>query len=57
MEEVLVIEVSPRNTSKTCSRCNHVYKQFKRLFHCPKGGFVIDRDLNAINIARKGKET
>ena len=57
LEGVPVIEISPRNTSKTCSRCGYVYKQFKnqRLFHCPKCGLVIDRDLNAsINIARKG---
>ena len=59
LEGVPVIEVSPRNTSKTCSRCGYVYKQFKnqRLFHCPNCGLVIERDLNAsINIARKGKE-
>ena len=57
LEGVPVIEVSPRNTSKTCSNCGHVYKRFKnqRLFHCPNCGLVIDRDLNAsINIARKG---
>jgi len=57
LEGVPVIEVSPRNTSKTCSRCGYVYKRFKnqRLFHCPKCGLVIDRDLNAsINVARKG---
>ena len=51
--------VSPRNTSKTCSECGYVYKRFKdqRLFHCPKCGLVIDRDLNAsTNIARKGME-
>ncbi|HIP25654.1 MAG TPA: transposase, partial [Archaeoglobus profundus] len=58
LEGVPVIEVSPRNTSKTCSRCGYVYKQFKnqRVFHCPNCGLVIDRDLNAsINIARRGK--
>ena len=57
LEGVPVIEVSPRNTSKTCSKCGYVYKRFKnqRIFHCPKCGLVIDRDLNAsINIARKG---
>ena len=57
LEGVPVIEVSPRNTSKTCSKCGYVYKRFKnqRIFHCPKCGSVIDRDLNAsINIARKG---
>ena len=57
LEGVPVIEVSPRNTSKTCSECGYIYKRFKnqRLFHCPKCGSVIDRDLNASrNIARKG---
>ena len=45
LEGVPVIEVSPRNTSKTCSKCGHVYKCFKnqKLFHCPKCGLVIDR--------------
>ncbi|ADB57831.1 RNA-guided endonuclease InsQ/TnpB family protein [Archaeoglobus profundus] len=59
LEGVPVIEISPRNTSKTCSNCGFVYKRFKdqRLFHCPKCGIIIDRDLNAsINIARKGRE-
>ena len=57
LEGVPIIEISPRNTSKTCSKCGYVYKRFKnqRVFHCPKCGLVIDRDLNAsINIARKG---
>ncbi|ADB58876.1 RNA-guided endonuclease InsQ/TnpB family protein [Archaeoglobus profundus] len=57
LEGVPVIEVSPRNTSKTCSECGYVYKRFKnqRLFHCPNCGLIIDRDLNAsTNIARKG---
>ena len=59
LEGVPVIEVSPRNTSKTCSKCGYVYRNFKnqRLFHCPNCGLIIDRDLNAsINIARKGLE-
>ena len=59
LEGIPVIEISPRNTSKTCSGCGYVYKRFKnqRLFNCPNCGLVIDRDLNAsINIARKGLE-
>ena len=59
LEGIPIIDVSPRNTSKTCSNCGYVYKKFKnqRLFHCPNCGLVIDRDLNAsINIARKGFE-
>jgi putative transposase len=58
LEGVPVVEVSPRNTSKSCSTCGF-HKRFKdkRLFHCPKCGLVIDRDLNAsINIARRGLE-
>ncbi len=59
LEGVPVIEVSPRNTSKTCSKCSYVYKQLRnqRIFYCPNCGLVIDRDLNAsLNIARKGLE-
>lgn len=59
LEGVSVIEVSPRNTSKTCSKCGYIYKWFRnqRTYHCPKCGLIIDRDLNAaINIARKGLE-
>jgi len=59
LEGVPIVEVSPRNTSKTCSRCGFVYKLFKnqKIFHCPNCGLIIDRDLNAsINIARKGLE-
>jgi len=59
LEGVPIIEVSPRNTSKTCSGCGYIRMKFKnqRLFHCPNCGLVIDRDLNAsINIARKGAE-
>ncbi len=59
LEGVPVIEISPKNTSKTCSRCGYVHKKFKleRVFRCPNCGFEIDRDLNAsINIARLGYE-
>ncbi|WP_457549806.1 transposase [Archaeoglobus sp.] len=56
LEGVPTIEVSPRNTSKTCSRCGYVYKRFKnqRLFYCPNCGLVINRDLNASIIVKCG---
>ncbi|EHP88587.1 transposase, IS605 OrfB family [Methanotorris formicicus Mc-S-70] len=56
LEGVPVVEVSPRNTSKTCSRCGYVNRRLKneRIFICSKCGLEIDRDLNAaINIAKK----
>ncbi|MEO2151427.1 MAG: transposase [Thermococcus sp.] len=56
---VPVIEVSPRGTSKTCSRCGYYHKKFREqaVFKCPKCGFTADRDYNAsVNIARKGLE-
>jgi putative transposase len=50
--------VNPRDTSRTCSRCGYVVKEFKlsdRVFKCPKCGLIIDRDLNAsINILKHG---
>jgi len=59
LEGVPIVEISPKRTSKTCSRCGYYYKNFKnqRIFKCPKCDLVIDRDLNAaINIARRGLE-
>ncbi len=52
-----ILKINPRNTSKTCSRCEYVNKKLKneRIFMCPNCGLEIDRDLNAaINIAKKG---
>lgn len=51
-----VIEVSPRYTSKTCSRCGELNKALRseRVFECPFCGLRIDRQLNAsINIYLK----
>jgi len=47
--------VSPRNTSRTCSKCGYVKSGVRgRWFVCPKCGFQLDRDLNAArNIAKR----
>ena len=53
-----VIKVSPKNTSKKCSRCGYVNQKLTindRIFKCPKCGLEIDRDYNAaINILNAG---
>lgn len=50
-----LIEVNPRNTSKTCSGCGTVLEELKlkeRTFNCPTCGLNLDRDHNAaINIS------
>jgi transposase len=48
-----VVQVDPRYTSKTCSRCGVLHKSLRseRVFECPKCGFRVDRQLNAsINV-------
>ncbi len=53
---VPIVFVDPRNTSRTCSKCEYlVEKGVKgRWFECPKCGFQLDRDLNAArNIAKR----
>ena len=51
LEEIPVVYVNPKDTSKGCHRCGHV-AQTNREFRCPKCGLVYNRDLNsAINIA------
>lgn len=53
-----VIKVSPKNTSKTCSKCGFVKEELSlqdRQFVCGGCGFVVHRDLNAaINVFRVG---
>ena len=53
-----VIKVSPKNTSKKCSRCGYVNQKLSldnRNYKCPKCGLEIDRDYNAaINILNAG---
>jgi len=53
-----VIKVSPKNTSKKCSRCGYVNQKLtlnNRNYKCPRCGLEIDRDYNAaINILNAG---
>ncbi len=54
----VVVQVNPKGTSRTCSRCGWMKDNLKlsvRIFHCDDCGLVIDRDLNAaINIYKLG---
>lgn len=53
-----IIKVSPKYTSKRCSRCGYINKKLSlndRIFKCPKCGLIIDRDYNAaLNILNAG---
>jgi putative transposase len=54
-----LIQVNPRNTTQTCSRCGEQVKKSlsSRIHECPYCGLVLDRDLNASrNILKIGKE-
>ena len=54
----IVIEVDPRNTSKTCSECGNIKDRLElseREYHCDACGIAMDRDLNAaLNIRGLG---
>ncbi|MEM0216676.1 MAG: zinc ribbon domain-containing protein [Candidatus Bathyarchaeia archaeon] len=54
-EKALVVKVSPRNTSRTCSRCGYVTKtRVGKVFKCPRCGLEVDRQkLASINIYLK----
>lgn len=55
--EVLVGVVNPRNTSKTCHRCDNVDNNERDgvKFHCRRCGLRINADFNAAwNIAKRG---
>jgi len=54
-EKVLVVKVSPKNTSRTCPRCRFISKtQTGRVFKCPRCSFELDRQkLASINIYLK----
>jgi putative transposase len=54
-----VIEVDPRETSKTCSNCGNLQNMplSKRIYFCEGCGLTEDRDINAsINILAKARE-
>jgi putative transposase len=49
-EKAVVVKVSPKNTSRTCPRCEYVAKtQVGRVFKCPRCGFELDRQKTSIN--------
>ena len=53
----IVLDVNPKYTSQTCSRCNHREKSNRKLseFACKKCKFELHSDLNAArNIAKLG---
>lgn len=55
---VMVIDINPRNTSKTCSHCGHCSKSNRKSqseFLCVSCGFAANADTNAaLNISAKG---
>lgn len=55
---VMVIDIDPRNTSKTCSNCGHCSKSNRKTqseFLCVSCGFSANADTNAaLNISAKG---
>ena len=54
-----VVEVDPRNTSKTCSNCGNIQTMSlsKRIYFCEVCGMQEDRDINAsINILNRARE-
>ena len=63
-----LIKVAPQNTSRRCSQCGMLNKEFSKLtkhewllvrkWVCPNCGTHLDRDINAsVNILNKGLET
>ena len=55
-----LVEVDPRNTSRTCSRCGALAPDQReyRVFSCPHCRLEIDRDVNAaINILKRSEGT
>ena len=59
-EGIAVIEVPPRNTSRTCYKCGTVDKRSRVgvLFRCKNCGHTVNADRNAsVNIASRAVET
>ncbi|MEM4896532.1 MAG: zinc ribbon domain-containing protein [Ignisphaera sp.] len=54
-EKVLVVKVSPHNTSRTCPQCGYATKtRVGRVFKCPRCGLEMDRQkLASMNIYLK----
>ena len=63
-----LVKVNARDTSRTCSQCGFLNKEFSKLddyqfldvrqWVCPNCGTHLDRDINAsVNILNKGLET
>ncbi|MBE5728581.1 transposase, partial [Candidatus Parvarchaeota archaeon] len=56
----VVLQVDPKNTSKTCSRCGWIDEDLTlkdRIFKCDRCGLEMDRDVNAAkNIYKLGLE-
>jgi transposase len=54
-----VVLVDPRNTSRTCSECEHCAKEYRKSqskFHCQQCGFELNADKNtALNIKARGE--
>jgi putative transposase len=53
----VVVEVDPRNTSRTCSRCGHCARENRNreAFRCLTCGHTAHADVNAaLNILRAG---
>ena len=56
---IVVNDINPKNTSKTCSTCGHVKERLKlseRKWECESCGEIHDRDINAAKNIRNSLE-
>jgi putative transposase len=52
---IKVIEISERNTSRTCHKCGSIGLRVGSIFKCPKCGYSCNADYNgAVNILKRG---